>query len=80
MVQNVPVSKHAGAHSAPRPARSARTYRPARPAGQPTGGSRSRSRLALLAAGVTVTLIAWGFLVAAAIDFGKEARSGEPTA
>jgi hypothetical protein len=33
--------------------------------------------LALL---VTATLVAWGVLVFAAIDFGAEARSGEPTA
>ncbi len=29
---------------------------------------------------MTVTLVAWGVLVYAAIDFGREARSGEPTA
>jgi len=29
---------------------------------------------------LSVTLVAWGVLVYAAIDFGKEARSGEPTA
>ena len=34
----------------------------------------------LLALGVTATLVAWGVLVYAAIDFGKEARSGEPAA
>jgi RsiW-degrading membrane proteinase PrsW (M82 family) len=39
-----------------------------------------RRRVLLLAAGVTGTLVAWGVLVYAAIDFGQEARSGEPTA
>jgi hypothetical protein len=29
---------------------------------------------------VTITLIAWGVLVLAAIDFGREARSGNPDA
>jgi len=33
-----------------------------------------------LAIVVTVTLVAWGVLVYAAIDFGQDARSGEPTA
>ena len=31
----------------------------------------------LLTAGVTLGVIAWGYLVKAAIDFGIEARSGE---
>ena len=29
---------------------------------------------------MTITLVAWGVLVFAAIEFGKEARSGEPEA
>ena len=37
-------------------------------------------RILLLALGLTATLVAWGVLVYAAIDFGSEARSGEPTA
>ena len=37
-------------------------------------------KILLLALGVTATLVAWGVLVYAAIDFGKEARSGEPAA
>jgi hypothetical protein len=36
------------------------------------------ARMALLSAGVTATVIAWGLLVFAAIDFGSQARSGEP--
>jgi len=39
-----------------------------------------RRKILFLALAVTVTLVAWGVLVYAAIDFGKEARSGEPTA
>ena len=39
-----------------------------------------RRKVLLLALGVTGTLVAWGVLVYAAIDFGQEARSGEPTA
>ena len=39
-----------------------------------------RRRILVLALGVTGTLVAWGVLVYAAIDFGQEARSGEPTA
>ena len=40
----------------------------------------SRRRLALLALGVTATLVAWGFLVWEAIDFGSRARDGESLA
>jgi hypothetical protein len=36
-----------------------------------------RRRLLALALGITVTLVAWGFLVWAAIDFGSRARDGE---
>jgi hypothetical protein len=39
-----------------------------------------RRTILLLALGVTATLVAWGVLVFAAIDFGREARSGEPAA
>jgi hypothetical protein len=34
----------------------------------------------VLALGITATLVAWGFLVWAAIDFGGQARAGEPLA
>jgi hypothetical protein len=44
------------------------------------GGGPSRRSSLLLALGVTATLVAWGVLVLAAIDFGREARSGEPAA
>ena len=44
-------------------------------------GRRPRRRaLLLLALGITATLVAWGVLVWAAIDFGREARAGEPDA
>ncbi|GAA4682441.1 hypothetical protein [Nocardioides nanhaiensis] len=36
-----------------------------------------RPEIALLAAGITLTLVAWGYLVVAAIDVGAAARSGE---
>ena len=39
-----------------------------------------RRRLVLLALGITLTLVAWGFLVWAAIDFGAQARDGETPA
>lgn len=39
-----------------------------------------RRTILILALLVTATLIAWGVLVYAAIDFGGEARSGESTA
>jgi hypothetical protein len=37
-------------------------------------------RLLVLAVGVTLTVVAWGFLVWAAIDFGSQARGGEKLA
>lgn len=39
-----------------------------------------RRRLLLLAAGLTLTLVGWGFLVWLAVDFGAEARGGNPIA
>jgi fatty acid desaturase len=42
--------------------------------------SPGRRSVLLLALGMTITLVAWGVLVSAAIEFGKEARSGEPEA
>lgn len=38
--------------------------------------ARFRPTVLLLAVGVTLGVIAWGYLVKAAIDFGVEARSG----
>jgi RsiW-degrading membrane proteinase PrsW (M82 family) len=39
--------------------------------------TRSRTPLLLLALGVTLSVVAWGYLVYAAIDFGANARAGE---
>jgi hypothetical protein len=58
--------KHAGkrrAESAPAPVR------------EPA--ERSRTQLLVLALGVTLAVVAWGYLVYAAIDFGAEARGGQ---
>ncbi|MCA1981400.1 hypothetical protein [Nocardioides nematodiphilus] len=38
---------------------------------------RFRRDVFALASGVTIALIAWGYLVFAAIDFGKDARDGD---
>lgn len=47
-------------------------------------GSRQKRRfrpvLLLLALGITASVVAWGYLVYAAIDFGGEARDGESEA
>lgn len=39
-----------------------------------------RPRLLLIAVGVTLAVVAWGFLVYAAIDFGTTARDGDDRA
>jgi hypothetical protein len=41
---------------------------------------RFRPALAALAVGVTLCVVAWGYLVWAAIDFGAEARGGDDDA
>lgn len=47
-------------------------------------GARTKSgfqpALLVLALGVTLSVVAWGYLVWAAIDFGSSARSGDSTA
>jgi protein-S-isoprenylcysteine O-methyltransferase Ste14 len=65
MGQNVPVGKHSGTDAT----------RPSYAAPQPP-----RRALMLLALLVLATLVAWGVLVYAAIDFGGDARTGESTA
>lgn len=45
-----------------------------------SGTCRPTRTVLLLALGVTLALVAWGVLVYAAIDFGGQARSGEPVA
>jgi hypothetical protein len=48
---------------------------------QPRAGSeRSTTKLAVLALGVTLSVVSWGYLVYAAIDFGSTARGGDPGA
>ena len=42
--------------------------------------ARFRPTVLLLALGVTVGVVAWGYLVKAAIDFGVQARSGTSSA
>jgi hypothetical protein len=52
-------------------------------AGTRRGPRRQRSfspSLLALAGGVTIAVVAWGYLVYAAIDFGATARSGNPDA
>ncbi|MDQ6641542.1 MAG: hypothetical protein M3Y66_03500 [Actinomycetota bacterium] len=44
---------------------------------QSSGDGVSHSRVLVLAAGVTATVVAWGVLVFAAIDFGRTARDGQ---
>ena len=61
--------KHAGKRRAEPPPQALAT---------PTG--RSRSRLLLHALGVTLCVVAWGYLVYAAIDFGSSARGGDSQA
>jgi hypothetical protein len=39
-----------------------------------------RRRLLTLTLGITATVVAWGFLVWAAIDFGSQARGGQTPA
>lgn len=51
--------------------------------GSRRGPRRARSRgpaLLGLALGVTLAVVAWGYLVLAAIDFGTDARSGDTDA
>ena len=65
--------KHAGkrrAEPAPRA--------PARARGESSG--RPWAKLLPLALGVTLCVVAWGYLVYAAIDFGATARGGETRA
>jgi hypothetical protein len=51
-----------------------------RAAAKPKGKARFRPALALLALGVTLCVVAWGYLVWAAIDFGAQARGGDDDA
>jgi hypothetical protein len=46
----------------------------------PRASRRFQPVLLLLALGITGCVVAWGYLVYAAIDFGSTARGGDPTA
>jgi hypothetical protein len=50
------------------------------PAGSATAASRPTGTLLLLALGITVAIVAWGYLVYLAIDVGSTARNGDDTA
>lgn len=65
--KRVPQGRHAG---------------PARLGDPPRDEARSRSVVALLllALGITAAVVAWGYLVYLAIDFGTSARNGDDTA
>jgi hypothetical protein len=65
--------KHAGkrrAEPAPKPPATERS----------ASGGRPWAKLLPLALGVTLCVVAWGYLVYAAIDFGATARGGETRA
>jgi hypothetical protein len=74
--QNGPVEtsgKHAGKRRAePAPQASA--------SGSGESSGRPWAKLLPLAVGVTLSVVAWGYLVYAAIDFGATARGGETRA
>jgi hypothetical protein len=62
--------KHAGKRRAEPPPRASAATTDQTP-------GRSRSKLLLHALGVTLCVVAWGYLVYAAIDFGSSARGGD---
>jgi hypothetical protein len=69
------VPSHLPTHSTGQPA-SEPIEEPSGEAGSESGG-RSRLPLLLHALGVTAAIVAWGYLVYAAIDFGATARGGD---
>ncbi len=68
-----------GKRAAPRHAGPARLEGEDGAPGHPRGGGHS-GRLLLLALGITAAVVAWGYLVYLAIDFGTTARDGDSTA
>jgi hypothetical protein len=72
--QIAPPAAHVPSHSTGKPSADATVE-----TGEPSGESGGRSRLPLLlhALGVTLAIVAWGYLVYAAIDFGANARGGD---
>ena len=69
--------KHAGKRRAEPPPRATRESTVTE-GGTPSG--RSRAKLLVHAVGVTLCVVAWGYLVYAAIDFGASARGGDSQA
>ena len=68
-----PVTTAPGKHAGPRTAE--------QPAPVPRVRRRSaRGVLLILALGTTLCLVAWGYLVWAAIDFGRKGRGGDSSA
>ena len=86
MGQNGPVEssgKHAGKRHAappPRPPSGPPSGEPGPPGNGSVRSGSSRGKLLVHALGVTLCVVAWGYLVYAAIDFGASARGGEPRA
>ncbi len=72
------VPSHLPTHSTGQPA-SEPIEEPGGEAGSESGGG-SRLPLLLHALGVTAAIVAWGYLVYAAIDFGATARGGDTDA
>ncbi len=54
-----------------------RRAEPPPPADPPPSDGRPTGKLLLHAVGVTLCVVAWGYLVYAAIDFGSSARGGD---
>jgi hypothetical protein len=69
------VPSHLPTHSTGQPATEP-SEDPSRESSDESGG-RSRLPLLLHALGVTAAIVAWGYLVYAAIDFGATARGGD---
>jgi hypothetical protein len=73
--QNGPVET-SGKHAGKRRAEPA----PSAPASKGGSAGRPWAKLLSLALGVTLCVVAWGYLVYAAIDFGSSARGGDSQA
>ena len=69
-----------GKRAAPRHAGPARLEGEPDGAPRPSRGRSHTSQLLLLALGITAAVVAWGYLVYLAIDFGTTARGGDSTA
>jgi hypothetical protein len=72
---------HNGRVTSGKRATAGRHATPARLGEEPSRASRPRSlgALLLLALGITAAVVAWGYLVYLAIDFGTSARNGDDT-